>query len=205
PDAIHPIESIPQVCGSQSRSAFDLQPMPRSIHPIPRAFTAALALVAVAANPSFARAQDDKQVCLSSYEQGQRLRQQDKLTAAREQLLLCGRDSCPSLIKKDCLQWLSEVDASMPSIIFVARGPDGREVVDVRVLVDGTPVSKRLDGKAVVVDPGEHTLRYEIAGASPVESQLIVAQGEKNRRVEISLPVRPSTPNITARAPNPGP
>ena len=62
--------------------------------------------------------------------------------------------------------------------------------------VDGQVVEERLDGKAVPIDPGEHVVRFETAGANPgQEAELLVTQGEKNRKVVASfLPPKVAPP-----------
>jgi hypothetical protein len=89
------------------------------------------------------------------------------------------------LVKHDCDQWLVEVDASLPTVVISARDRDGRDIGDVRVLVDGAPFLEKLDGKAVSIDAGEHKIHFERAGESPLDQQIIVREGEKNRQVAV--------------------
>lgn len=131
---------------------------------------------------------DDKQRCISAYESAQELRRDGKLRAARDKLLLCGGTSCPDVARKDCVRWLDEVRGSLATVVIEARDERGRELVDVRVRVDGDSLAERLDGRAVEVDPGVHTFRYEVARAAPVEERVTVREGEKNRRIIVALP-----------------
>jgi hypothetical protein len=139
---------------------------------------------AILFGPSSARA-DDKQTCMAAYISAQRLKQDDKLVAARAQLLICGREVCPTTLKRDCSVWLSDVDQSMPTVVIEARGPDGSDVVDVRVKVDGQPFIDRIEGKEKAVDPGVHTFRYEIEGAQPIEARVVIRAGEKMRKLSV--------------------
>ncbi len=136
---------------------------------------------------SQASAADEKQVCLGAYISAQRLRQDDKLVGARDQLLVCGRDVCPAGIKKDCSQWLAEVDQATPTIVVEARTPDGSDLVDVHVTIDGQPFLDRLDGKEKALDPGVHTFRFEMEGAPTVQEKVVVHSGEKVRRLKVTL------------------
>src|SRR5262249_35423111 len=43
---------------------------------------------------------DDKKACADAYVKAQRLRQDAKLRAARDQLLICAMDSCPSSLRQ---------------------------------------------------------------------------------------------------------
>jgi hypothetical protein len=44
-----------------------------------------------------------------------------------------------------------------------------------------------LDGRAKPIDPGQHTLRFETAGAAPIEQTLQIHEGEKNRTITASF------------------
>jgi hypothetical protein len=151
---------------------------------------ATLASVAsVAALPRTAHA-DDKQICVAASEKGQQLRSAGKLVDAREQFNLCGRTECPKLIQQDCTQWMSEVLASLPSVVPGARDRRGRDVVDARLTIDGKLATETLDGKPIVVDPGVHSFVFEAkgSGAGPaVKEQLVIKPGEKNRLVSVTI------------------
>jgi len=136
----------------------------------------------------------DKASCLTAHEQAQKLRSENKLTAAKERLLVCAADTCPSLVKLDCTKWLPEVDRDQPTVIF--RAKEGKnDIADVNVSIDGVAVAKFLDGKPIAVDPGAHTVKLDRAGAVPIEQQLVVAAGEKNRLVKVVFAEpRPETP-----------
>lgn len=133
---------------------------------------------------------DEKQVCTQAYIQGQRLKQEDKLIEAREQLLVCARDSCPASLKKDCTQWAAEVEQSLPTVVIEARDASGSDVIDVRVMVDGKTFLEHIDGKARPINPGVHTFKYQIEDAPPVVSKVVIVAGEKNRRLSAKFPAK---------------
>src|SRR5437762_10726167 len=54
-----------------------------------------------------------------------------------------------------CRQWLSQLDAELPTVIFYVKDDRGRDRADVRVSVDGVPLVDRLSGTPVPMDPGE--------------------------------------------------
>ncbi|MBW2529339.1 MAG: hypothetical protein JRI23_34500 [Deltaproteobacteria bacterium] len=145
-----------------------------------------------------------KKECADAYLASQRLRKEGKLIAARGQLLLCARDQCPAVVKPDCVQWLSEVEAAIPTVVFAAKGRDGSDTSTVRVWLDGELFSKQLDGKPVPLDPGVHQVRFELvdsaAGVAAKEQEIVVRQGEKNRLVSISF----ARPSAAPSAPAPG-
>jgi hypothetical protein len=130
---------------------------------------------------------DRKRACVEAYEAGQQLRNAGKLLESRERLLICSNDECPTAVRGDCATWLNEVDSNLPSVVVEARLPSGRETPEVSVTVDGAVVARNLDGRALSVDPGVHTFRFESASAGRVEQQVIVRQGEKNRKIVVQF------------------
>lgn len=140
---------------------------------------ALLALVS-ASSPAFA---DDTSDCIAASEAAQSLRDRQSLLEARERLAVCSRDVCPGPIRADCLRERAEVDAAMPSIVFRAKDAHGEDAVDVKVFCDGDPLAAHLDGKALPVNPGAHTFRFEAPGEPPVERKVVIVEGEKNRLV----------------------
>jgi hypothetical protein len=132
-------------------------------------------------------AQDRKLACIASSDRAQVLRREGKLLDARRELLACAESSCPGLVQKECSQWMTEVMAQLPSVVFGARDAAGRDLLDVRVTVDGVKVADRLDGRATEMDPGAHALRFERSGAPPVDEQVLIREGEKNRIVTVTV------------------
>jgi hypothetical protein len=144
---------------------------------------AALAAILVAL-PAIA---DDKTECIAASEKAQQLRDEHKLTQAREKLLSCGREVCPGPVKKDCAEQLADLDRKMPSVVIRAKDKAGNDAVAVKVSADGMPLGETLDGRAIPIDPGVHTFRFEMAGAEPIEQKVVVAEGEQNRTVMASF------------------
>jgi hypothetical protein len=157
-----------------------------SLKPITRRFYAPVALVGVMATvfPTVSRA-DDVQACIEAHEHAQVARKEGKLLDARQSLLTCVRDTCPTILQKECAPWLTEVNSSIPTISVIARRADGTELYEVRVLVDGRQVASTLDGRAIEVDPGPHVLRFETDGLPPVEQETVFREGIKNHEVMV--------------------
>ena len=115
-------------------------------------------------------------------------------------MVACARDACPAIVRRDCEKWLSDLDASQPTLRpRRARDPKGNDLPATRVSLDGSAFVARLDGKPVAVDPGEHVLRYEASGAAAVEQRVVVRVNEKNRM----LIGRSSCPQSAILAPAP--
>jgi hypothetical protein len=155
-----------------------------------------------------AAAPPSKQQCAEAYAETQSLRNAGKLRAARERALVCVQSSCPRIVTTDCIPWLAEIERSLPTVVLGARGPAGEDLTEVRVSMDGQSFVARLGGEALPVDPGEHTLRFEIDGSPPVEVKVVLRSGEKNRRIDASFappPPPPPPPPTPPGAPSPPP
>jgi hypothetical protein len=109
------------------------------------------------------------------------------LLEARKALALCAAPSCGTEVSDACQRGIAEINAILPSVIFAPRNGAGEDVAGVKLSVDGVPYSERLDGSAVVVDPGEHEFRFEVAGQQPVSKRFVLRDGELNRREEILI------------------
>lgn len=166
---------------------------------IARLALVSLVLLLVRATPADAADEKDKEVCIRAVEHAQVARLDGKLREAREGFVTCARAVCPEAIRQDCTRWVTDVDASLPSVVFEAVWADGHDATGMRVLVDGKPLADTEPGRAVVLDPGEHTFRFEVAGATPVETRNVVREGEKNRSVRVTFtPLAPAAPLPTA-------
>lgn len=152
------------------------------------------ALTAIRADAQPSTAVPDQAACVASYEQGQKLRKDAKLTAAHEEFLRCAHAACPDVTKGDCTTWASEVETATPTLVLSVKDPSGQDVIDVAVTLDGAPWLEKLSGQAVPIDPGEHRLRFSLPGQAPIERSLVVREGEKARAIEVSfVPDEPST------------
>jgi hypothetical protein len=147
----------------------------------------ALLVAAAVLGGSRAAAQDSTNACVDAHVAAQRLRRDGKLRAAREQLVSCARTSCPQVLVRECAGWLSEVEATIPSVVFEATDETGRDLVDVRVEVDGQLLLARLGGSAVEMDPGEHQVRWTHPERKPVEQAVVVREGDRGRRISARL------------------
>jgi hypothetical protein len=124
-----------------------------------------------------------KDECVAAAEEGQQLQTARKFVTARDKFLVCSRSACPPVIVRDCSRWLASIDGSLSSVVFAARRAD-QDLTDVLVRVDGQPLTSSLDGKAILIDPGTHSITFEWSGRQ-VEQRIVVAEGEKNRKVSI--------------------
>jgi hypothetical protein len=173
-----------------------------------RAHVVALALAAGLLTPA-ARA-DEKDVCVKAVERAQVARLDGKLRKARDGFVICARPVCPDAIREDCTRWVGEVEASLPSVVFEGVWADGRDVTEMSVRLDGQPLAGADAGRAVPLDPGEHTFHFEVSGAAPVETHNVIREGEKNRILQVTFtpvaaPEAALTPQPAASTTTPAP
>ncbi len=129
----------------------------------------------------------NKTECASAYEKSQEFRASGKLKSAMDQLHVCAQETCPAFVQSDCAQWLTEVQRDTPTVVFAAKDQHGEDTVAVRVLSDGEEIAKELEGRAIPIDPGPHKLRFELTGADPIEQQVVIRQGQKDRVIAVSF------------------
>jgi hypothetical protein len=170
------------------------------------AWLATLALVVVG-SPSSASAEGgaDKTTCARAYEHAQRLRQAGELRAASVELRVCAQADCPALLRQDCVPWLGQVEAAIPSIVVAAHASDGSLRGDVRVVVDGTVVAEHVGPDAIPLDPGDHVVRIEVAGAQGVEQRVVLRSGDGPHTISVTFSTAvaspPAAPAATPAAP----
>ena len=76
------------------------------------------------------------------------------MRASLEELALCASVTCPAIVRDDCISWLDQVREQMPTVAVRARDLRGRDVAGVRVFVDETLRSRRLEGVAIRLGKG---------------------------------------------------
>jgi hypothetical protein len=146
---------------------------------------AALVVLATLAPPARAEGENVR-VCIAASTNGQALRQQGKLLAAREEMIACARDACPPIVRSHCARWLAEVDAAIPSIVVRAEDAGGTDILGARLSIDGRPA--KLDGQPVRLDPGQHAVTIEVDRGARKEERVLVVEGQASRLVTVRLP-----------------
>lgn len=134
--------------------------------------------------------------CIVESETAQQERTDGHLRKARDLFKACSESECPQSVRSDCARSFDEVERATPTIVVIARS-NGRDVNDVRVLVDGEVVANKLTGDAIAMDPGTRRLRLETeTGALLGEREVVAHAAEKNRIIEfeIVLPATTSAP-----------
>jgi hypothetical protein len=129
----------------------------------------------------------DSAACVDAYSKAQTLRNDKKLVEARAALLTCAQPSCKDFIVRDCTEWLDQVRQSLPTVVAVASDPAGNALIDVKVTVDGAPFQDKIDGRSVPLNPGVHAFKFEAADGTKAEKQIIVAEGEHEKKIAVTL------------------
>jgi len=140
--------------------------------------------------------------CLAASDASLKFATEHKLRAERAQLIQCAASTCPAAIHKECLSHVDEVNAQIPTIIIAAANHAGENLTAVKVSMDGEPLTDRLDGTALAVDPGEHTFTFEAAGEPTLTKKLVIEQAQKDRHELVAFAVEhkeaASTPTTAA-------
>jgi hypothetical protein len=71
-------------------------------------------------------------------------------------------------------------------VIFRVRDPRGEQLANVTVSIDGA-APRRLDGRALLMNPGEHRVVFEHPGYQLLETPVFVTEGEKLEPRDITL------------------
>jgi hypothetical protein len=125
--------------------------------------------------------------CIAANDRGAEHRAHGKFVAARLEYLACASAVCPKVIRDECLRLVALQDALTPTIALVALDPDGNEVRDARVLIDGKLHANALDERTVALDPGRHVLRFE-RGPAVRELEVVLREREKQHAIRVQFP-----------------
>jgi hypothetical protein len=129
----------------------------------------------------------EKQVCADSAEAAQTLRARQALVEARQALQRCARDSCPDIVRRDCREWLAQVESELPSVVFVVRDAHGVSLTDAQIRVDDLDTRAAVPGHPLALDPGAHRVRVSRAGHAALDTRFVVYPGERQRRIDLVL------------------
>ncbi len=133
---------------------------------------------------------DVTEACVRESEDAQLARDAGRFLEAKALLVSCARPACPTIVRRDCADFLSELERRIPTVVLAARSERGDDIGGVRVLVDGGSAPVMAGAMAVSIDPGAHTFRFEADGYLPAEKSVIVREGEKARTVDVVLAAR---------------
>ena len=141
--------------------------------------------------------------CFEASTKALALRHDQRLSAARLQLLRCADPSCPTALRNDCARRLDELEKAQPTVVLDVKNGAGEALSTVNVSLDDQPLADGITGAALPVDPGPHTFTLEVAGQAPVRQQFVMHEGEKRtmERVVIGYAAAPGAPPRAASPP----
>ena len=161
-----------------------------------------IASAALFGNPRPASAADPTIAeCLTANDKSIALRNDRKLLASRAQLLVCAASTCPAEVRKECMRRIDAVNSSLPTVVIEAKDGTGNDLTAVKVTMDGDALVDKLDGSAISLDPGAHTFTFEVAGQAPITKQLVIREGQKDRREVLQFGAPPAGAPAAAAGP----
>jgi hypothetical protein len=92
----------------------------------------------------------------------------------------------------------------IPSLRVRARTTGGAAVTAIGVAVDGASALEAGEGRSIELDPGDHFIRIESSGYATDEARISIAEGERDRALEIVLSPVPALAEAARPAPPPG-
>ena len=131
--------------------------------------------------------------CASAGGAADQLKSAGDLFAARLRLGACLAAECSSQVREDCARRLANVVAAMPAVVLEAKDQASNNLTSVRVTMDGAPLLDRLDGAAILVNPGVHRVVFEAVGFRRAEATFVAREPQKKVRVVVFLDSAPSS------------
>lgn len=116
--------------------------------------------------------------CVEAHSSGQELRQGGQLLESRAQLIQCSQETCPELVRAECLSMLDELRTQVPSVIFRIT-LDGVPRSDVDVVMDGRTLFSEVPTRAFDINPGKHHFEFRHGQFMPVDRDVMITEGDK--------------------------
>lgn len=134
------------------------------------------------ATPAAAPAQGP---CARAYQRALEHRKNAQLQQAREEFVVCAKTSCGEVLSLQCRGAVQQLDTDIPSVIPVVSDPSGEPIVEVSVSIDGQLMTSRLDGRAIIVNPGVHEFSFSTARGVFHTDKLLIVEGQRNRLLSV--------------------
>lgn len=115
----------------------------------------------------------------------------------------CAVTGCPGPIQRECSASLSDTESSLPSVVLSARDPEGSDVLDVTVTLDGEPIAEPLSGLALPVDPGQRHFEFARSDGTRVSVDMVAQVGVQRRPVTAVFEPKREQPLSVAAEPKP--
>jgi hypothetical protein len=146
----------------------------------------ALSLTLFATRPCHADARE----CIAEHEAGIAAKEAKKPLEARPKFAACTRPECPAAVREECAAMVEQLDRQIPSVVIAVKDPDQRDLVDVRLFIDGKLVSEKLSGQAIELEPGQHEFRIRHSKSGELVQRALIVEGEQRRRIAFTFQPR---------------
>jgi hypothetical protein len=159
--------------------------------------TSAALIVAIIMCVASSEALADDKACNESYEQGQVLRKDNNLLEARETFRTCVNICALDAKRKNCADWLAQVERDIPTLVPSAKDSVGGPLADVTLSVDNKPLATKLEGRSVEINPGLRTFSFQLPDGTKKEIRVLVEEGKKDTPVVVTF----DAPAVVTKAP----
>ena len=137
--------------------------------------------------PAAARA-ETAQACVDRHYQAQVAERNGLLSRAQKLWSACATAECPPVVRDDCAALNAAVMAAIPTITPAAvDAVSGTDLPQASVRIDHRPERWALVGRALSLDPGQHSLTFEAPGYRPQRIGVALREGEKLRPILVRL------------------
>jgi hypothetical protein len=124
------------------------------------------------------------EACIASFSDAQIQQKRGHLVDAAKVYSECAAVTCPTQIREDCARKRDEVERALPTVVFVVRDANGKDL-EAQVTVDNALFDSS-SGRARPIDPGPHVIAYGPPGVARREEKVTIAEGEKSRTIVLA-------------------
>ena len=128
-----------------------------------------------------------QRACENAYKRAGKLEQSGQLLKAQEELQNCTRSVCGKFLQHQCTVRYDQIVSDTPSVVPIVADADGAPIIDVHVTMDGAPLTSRIDGRAIPIDPGLHEFSFEQDKTVIGTQKIVILQGQRNHPLSVKL------------------
>jgi hypothetical protein len=145
---------------------------------------------------------EERQACVAAYNKAQERAKSAHLRDAREFLSKCARPQCGSFLQQECTHLYTQLETDIPSVVPLVADETGAPHALVEVRMDGELLTSKLDGHALLVDPGKHEFTFSTDLGVFAKKKIMIVQGQRNRPISAVLHTgRKGAPLVVDTAP----
>lgn len=142
--------------------------------------------------PAHAAAAQDVEACLEAHERAYVARDAGDMLTTTAELRLCAASDCPPLVQRDCVEWLADVERSIPTVL-VKITVEGSDKKPERFWIDD--IEMDVPDEPLKLNPGNHVFRATArVGSEMLTRELSVLVQPSVRRQQITLDISEDPP-----------